>query len=212
VADSAEEPRRGLLQAAASLDVRVLAFSRKKVGRTLEADNESCRLRRMQTRFSSALVPVGSSRRALQRMVKSPIVAALQSPTDAERSCWPRPARIAWPPPVERPMTARRSRWERVRNVAVAFARPFFRRGLDSARCKEAPAHGRRRIRGGVAGRGPVVRSREWVAPGAGAVTMAIRGRVMRSPAAVSLALVRLREDASLPASEAPASGKSLRV
>ncbi len=132
----------------------------------MEADNESCRLRRMQTRFSSALVPVGSSRRALQRMVKSPIVAALQSPTDAERSCWPRPARIAWPPPVERPMTARRSRWERVRNVAVAFARPFFRRGLDSARCKEAPAHGRRRIRGGVAGRGPVVRSRGWVAPG----------------------------------------------
>ena len=45
-----------------------------------------------------------------------------------------------------------------------------------------------------------------------GAVRMAIRGRVMRSPAAVSLALVRLREDASLPASEAPASGKSLRV
>jgi hypothetical protein len=34
----------------------------------------------MQTRFSSALVPVGSSRRALQRIVKSPIVAALQSP------------------------------------------------------------------------------------------------------------------------------------
>jgi hypothetical protein len=108
-------------------------------------------------------------------------------------------------------MTARRSRWERVRNVAVAFARPFFRRGLDPARCKEAPAHGRRRIRGGVTGRGPVVRSRGWVAPG-GAVRVAIRGRVMRSPAAVSLALVRLREDASLPASEAPASGKSLRV
>ena len=80
MADSAEEPRRGLLQAAASLDVRVLAFYRKKVGRTLEADNESCRLRWIQSRLSAALVPVGSSRRALQRIVKSPIVAALQSP------------------------------------------------------------------------------------------------------------------------------------